>query len=80
MDGGARQCQEHIVATQRAQRLYGAIMCVELMRNALSNSNLRVLCVFAAFAFRLLIPSCIAGSLVGLPGKKRRAYNGIDNQ
>jgi hypothetical protein len=55
-------------------------MCVELMRNALSNSNLRVLCVFAAFAFRLLIPSCIAGSLAGLPGKKRQAYNGVDNQ
>jgi len=49
-------------------------MCVELMRNALSNS------IFAAFAFRLLIPSCIAGSLAGLPGKKRQAYNGVDNQ
>jgi hypothetical protein len=25
-------------------------------------------------------PLCVEASLVGLPGKKRQAYNGIDNQ
>lgn len=27
-----------------------------------------------------LIPSCIGGSLADLPGKKRQAYNGVNNQ